>query len=103
VQVSEGVAVTSWLAVDRSSIWVPTADSVTRIDRLTLGTIKKIPTGTGAGGIAIGEGSVWVCNYVAGTVSRIDPKTNKVVATIKVGKSPASVAATKDRIWVTVT
>jgi YVTN family beta-propeller protein len=91
------------IAVDRSSVWVPTGNAVTRIDRLGLGTIKRIHTSRYPVGIAIGGGSVWVSNHLVGTVSRIDPKTNKVVATIKVGGNPAWIAVTRDRVWVTVT
>jgi YVTN family beta-propeller protein len=97
-----GGYVSAGIAVDRSSVWVPTGDAVTRIDRLGLGTIKKIHTSRYAVGIAIGSGSVWVSNNLAGTVSRIDPKTNKVVATINVGGNPAWMAVTRNRVWVTV-
>jgi YVTN family beta-propeller protein len=98
-----GVYVSGGIAVDRSSVWVATGDAVTRIDRLGLGTIRRIHTSTFALGIAIGAGSVWVTNNLAGTVSRIDPKRNRVVATIKVGGNPAWLAVTGDRVWVTVT
>jgi len=91
------------IAVDQSSVWVATGDAVTRIDRLGLATITKIHTSTKAMGIAIGAGSVWVTNNLAGTVTRIDPKSNRVLATIKVGGNPAWVAVTADRVWVTVT
>ena len=98
-----GGYVSTGIAVDQSSVWVPTGDSVTRIDRLGLSTIATIHTSTGAMGIAIGAGSVWVTNNLAGTVTRIDPKSNRVVATIKVGGNPSWVAVTGDRVWVTVT
>jgi YVTN family beta-propeller protein len=91
------------LAVDRRSVWLTTGDAVTRIDRVGLNTIKRIPIGSSTLGIAIGGGSVWVSNNLAGTVSRIDPRTNRVVATIKVGGNPAWIAVTRDHVWVTVT
>jgi YVTN family beta-propeller protein len=34
--------------------------------------------------VAAGEGAIWTSNIAAGTVSRIDPATNRVVATIPV-------------------
>src|ERR1051325_8044597 len=37
--------------------------------------------------LAIGEGAVWVPNAGAGTLSRIDPQANEVVATILIGKA----------------
>jgi len=36
-----------------------------------------------------GEGAVWVPNTGDGTVSRIDPRTNKVVATLRIGNQLA--------------
>jgi DNA-binding beta-propeller fold protein YncE len=33
-------------------------------------------------------------------VSRIDPATNKVTATIRVGRDPVGVAATQGAVWV---
>jgi YVTN family beta-propeller protein len=91
------------VAVDPSSVWVAARSNVTRIDRLSLATIKKIHTSDSVVGVAIGGGSVWVTNYLAGTISRIDPRTNRVVDTFKVGGNPTWVAVTADRIWVTVT
>jgi YVTN family beta-propeller protein len=37
--------------------------------------------------LIVGEGAVWVPNAGSGTVSRIDPQTNKIVATIPIGKA----------------
>lgn len=38
---------------------------------------------------AVGEGAVWIPNTGDGTVSRIDPKTNRVVATLRIGNQLA--------------
>jgi YVTN family beta-propeller protein len=49
--------------------------------------------------VAMGEDSVWV---VAGdSVSRIDPQTNRVVATIAVKKGPNGAAVGYGSVWVT--
>ena len=47
-----------------------------------------IPTGDTPGEMTFGEGSLWVTSpgWSAGTVSRIDPATNKVVATIQINR-----------------
>jgi YVTN family beta-propeller protein len=50
----------------------------------------------------VGEGAVWVTNYLDGTVSRIDPQRGRVVETIKVGPNPDRIAAGEDGVWVTV-
>jgi len=43
-----------------------------------------IPVGDNPVAIAVGHGSIWVQNDIDGTVSRIDPATNAVVATIPI-------------------
>jgi YVTN family beta-propeller protein len=52
--------------------------------------------------VAVGAGSVWVSNHCGGTVSRIDPRTNKVIETIHVGLHPQWLAAESDALWVGV-
>jgi YVTN family beta-propeller protein len=42
-----------------------------------------------------------VANSFDGTVSRIDPSTNRVVRTVKVGPDPADLVASSAGIWVT--
>jgi YVTN family beta-propeller protein len=45
--------------------------------------------------------SVWVSNFPKGTVSRLDPKTNKVAATIATGSKPCSgLAVGFGSLWV---
>ncbi len=52
-------------------------------------------------GIAADQWVVWVAT-LDGTVSRIDPETNRIVATIHIGHSPGSVAVGYGRVWVAV-
>lgn len=47
--------------------------------------VVTIPVGVNPAGIAVGDGFVWVANAGEGTVSRIDPRTNRQVARITVG------------------
>ncbi len=70
-------------------------------------TVVPLPVGAQVASLAIGAGAVWVANARAGTVSRIDPELNEVVATIRVAEpSPtcdrcgAAVAACGDGVWV---
>lgn len=71
------------------------------------GTVAaRIPVGTEPQGLAFAAGAIWVPNSRDGTVSRIDPATNQIVATITIGEpgggygSPTTVAARGDEIWV---
>ena len=52
--------------------------------------------------IAVGSGSVWVSNTSDGTVSRIDPASGRVVATIPVGPNPGAIVVGEGSVWVDV-
>ena len=53
-------------------------------------------------GVAFGAGSAWTASFGFNGVVRIDPRTNKVVATIAVGNAPSEIAAGGGRVWATV-
>lgn len=58
-----------------------------------------------SGGLAVGGGSVWVASTPAHTVTRIDPTTNAVVATVPIGGSdpfhgPTRLAFGHGTMWV---
>ncbi|HEV3233274.1 MAG TPA: hypothetical protein VG329_01825 [Candidatus Dormibacteraeota bacterium] len=57
------------------------------------GIAATIPLSTTPGTPAVGAGAVWVPNLADGTLARIDPGSNRLVATIKVG-DPAVLQAT---------
>jgi peptide/nickel transport system substrate-binding protein len=59
-----------------------------------------VSVGNGPTGITFGHGSVWVANSLDGTVSRIDPETRAVTATIPVGESPDGIAVGPGVVWV---
>ncbi|HEX9235001.1 MAG TPA: hypothetical protein VF972_01840, partial [Actinomycetota bacterium] len=58
------------------------------------------PVGVEASGIAAGEGAVWVANAVSGTVSKIDPSSSRVVATIRIGDNADAMAVGEGSVWV---
>ena len=62
--------------------------------------MTTVSVGNGPTGIAFGAGSVWVANSLDGTVMRIDPETNTVIATTDVGGDPNAIAADADTVWV---
>jgi virginiamycin B lyase len=86
-------------AVGDGSIWLsnPKTNTVDRMDLKTYRVSKTIHVGKNPLGIAVTPRAVWVANNGLATpdipsVSRIDPATNKVVATIPLGPTSACCA-----------
>ena len=46
------------------------------------------------------DGMEWIPDQGSGTVTRIDPKTNKVVSTVRVGGTPFVARAAFGDVWV---
>jgi YVTN family beta-propeller protein len=66
------------------------------------GTIRAmVALGTAPSSLAGADGSVWVTNDNAGTLSRVDPASRTVVETVPVGSSPSGVAVGEGAVWVT--
>lgn len=51
--------------------------------------------------VAVGAGAVWVTNREDRSVSRVDPATNRVVRTIRLGAAPYGIRFAHGRLWVT--
>jgi YVTN family beta-propeller protein len=89
----------------RGSVWVAgfAADNVTRVELPGGGLAADqtaIRVGRGPTSIAYGQGAVWVANADR-TISRIDPQSNRVTATIPIGNVPNGIAADEHGVWVT--
>ena len=96
----------SSLAVGGGAVWLTSYREaevwLVDIGRNHNSVTETIPVGRGALGLAVDRSGVWVANSLDGTVTRVDPQTNKVVATIKLGHTPSWVAIGGGRIWVSV-
>ena len=57
--------------------------------------------GFGASGIDYGEGSLWIPNQTANTVTQFSPLTNAKIRDFNVGRSPSGVAVGGGAVWVT--
>jgi streptogramin lyase len=60
----------------------------------------RITTGEAPCESAAAAGAVWVADDGAGTLVRIDPRTNRVTARVKVGRGACAVAAGAGFVWV---
>lgn len=93
------------MAILGGSLWVADCkeNALVRIDTRTAKKIATIPTGlasTGELNVVAGAGSVWVASdNKAGKVSRVDPATNKVIATITVSPGTWYLASGFGFIW----
>jgi streptogramin lyase len=87
------------------SVWVAEfgADVVSRIGAQAPGlplNERSIPVGRAPSTIVYGDGSIWVANE-DGTISRIDPASNIVAATISIGSVPVDIAVGEGGVWIT--
>jgi hypothetical protein len=87
------------MAYGYGSIWVP--DGEHHVERITPGGSRRsISVGRAPYGVAIGAGGVWIVNRADGTVTRIDPKRNRVAKPILVPPGSEDLAIGQGRIWV---
>jgi YVTN family beta-propeller protein len=100
-----------WMAAGFGSIWVntnqDTSDStLVRVDQVTHEIIGEIPLASlealvEPGYVVTGAGTVWVSDFSSGTIIRIDPTTNTIVATIDSGLgSGQDMAVTENGAWI---
>lgn len=93
------------MAILDGSLWVADCkeNALVRIDTQTAQKIATVPTGlasTGELNVVAGAGSVWVASdNVAGKVSRVDPATNTVIATITVSPGTWYLAFGFGSVW----
>jgi virginiamycin B lyase len=87
-----------WAVLDYS-----TPGTVGRFDPATYEVAARIPVGAGPTYLGYGFGSAWVGNVRDGSVQRIDPEKNAVVATVLVGPpgdGSAMLTVGEDAVWV---
>jgi virginiamycin B lyase len=98
----------NWLAGGLGSIWVdvPNSGTIVRIDAITNRVQAVIPTPDGfspCGGLAVGSAAVWVTSCSAQTaMTRIEPASNTVVATVNLGGHGYNPTLINDAPWISV-
>jgi DNA-binding SARP family transcriptional activator len=87
------------VAFGASSVWVAQGHSrVLRIDPAG-GRIRRVFDVPDAGVLAFGGGAVWVGSSELGKLTKIDPRTNAIVATVSVGPSICCLAVGGGYVW----
>jgi streptogramin lyase len=71
-----------YVSFSSNAIWSASGNGIQRCDPTTFQKVENYPIGGGYSGTAYGFGSVWAANGLDGTVTRLDPSTGKVVASI---------------------
>lgn len=61
---------------------------------------ERVTTGYAPYSITVGGEAVWVINHDDGTLTRIDPKTNQVIANVLLPEEPHRVAYGEGLIWI---
>jgi streptogramin lyase len=101
------------IAVGEGSVWVITTgahSAVWRIDPKNNETVAVIPVPAKARRLATGDGYVWVTSGRSdeegtrrpGVLSKVDPGTNTIVASVALGYRPDGVVVADDLVWVAV-
>lgn len=63
--------------------------------------VATIPGHDAPQGLAVADGAVWVAQHRGGRVARVDPATNRVVASVRVtGGQPARMATSEHSLWL---
>jgi streptogramin lyase len=93
------------VAVGDGSVWVVTSrGGVLRIDPRELRITHRIAMSTEQPTLlAVGAGSVWTANHGGYSVSQIDPRADRIVRTIPLGRYdavPCGIEATRDAVFV---
>lgn len=93
------------VAAGDGGIWVTGFGTVTRVDPSTNRVVARIAVpGTGDHShMAVGFGAVWVTASEGrpGALIRIDPKSNRIEATIQIGRPVHEVELLNGFVWVT--
>ncbi len=62
--------------------------------------LTDVVTGHGRGAIAATDDALWVANTRSRSLTKLDSKTTRSWATVKLGAVPTAIAAGRDSIWV---
>jgi len=93
------------VAAGPDALWITSEDAgrLTRVNPNNTEVVEEIAVGSHPRRLAIGEGGVWILNG-DGTVSRVDPSTNKIVATVKLDRDTVKgdIAAGAGSVWVSL-
>jgi len=103
---------TQYMAIGAGSLWMPNDEdyTITRVDLARSEVVAKIEASgdprsacdvCGPQSVAAAGDQVWFTDRATKSVSRIDPRTNRVVESIPVGILPYDIAIDGNTLWIT--
>jgi YVTN family beta-propeller protein len=96
------VAGGGWTAASADAVWVTASTGLVRIDPTSNSVVATIPFGAGAalGDPAVVAGKVWLPKIRENRIAIVDPATNTVSSTLKVGTGPFVVTEINGEAWI---
>jgi streptogramin lyase len=89
------------LAAGEGAVWITDQTHVIQIDSQTNQIVgQPLPVGEEIIAVALGHGTLWTGSHDDGLVSRVDPRTHRVVASFEVGFSVHGLAVSDESAWV---
>lgn len=93
------------VALAGSDVWVADVaqngpGEVVRVDAATARVKARIRVGDGPVSVVSGLGSIWVANSSASSVMRIDPRTDRVTATLLSDRFSSDLTVAAGLVWV---
>jgi YVTN family beta-propeller protein len=90
-----------WTAASADAVWITSGGALTRIDPSTNAVVATITLPTMVlGDPAVVAGQLWVPEVRQNTLAIVDPATNRVTRTVKVGAGPFVVTEIGGDAWV---
>jgi streptogramin lyase len=91
------------MAIGEGAVWIQkgtdAGGTLFRVDPMTNSIVARIPVGLPGGRVAVGGGWVW-CGNAPGTLTKVDPDSDLVVATYRLDGNPQDVDFGFGSIWV---
>jgi len=93
-----------FLTADARAVWAASAHSTSAVWRIDLRTDRESARVTGPLmtpiGLALGFGSLWVADLDAKTIDRVNPRTGRIIARLRVGGYPVRLGVGFGSVWM---
>jgi YVTN family beta-propeller protein len=95
----QGIESASDIAIGRDAMWASTDDGLHRVDPFT-GRVTESIDISGSSGLAVADGTIWVVDDFAGTLTAFDESTGEVRDAVEIAGSLDGVVVGGGSVWV---